>query len=52
MTDLYSTIGEIDPSVQERLADLLETRAADARQQEMLKSYLSEIEFPKNARAL
>ena len=52
MTDLYSTIGEIDPSVQERLADVLETRATDARQQEMLKSYLSEIEFPKNARVL
>lgn len=52
MADLYSTISDADTAVQERLADVLEMRAADARQQEMLKSYLSEIEFPKDARVL
>ena len=52
MADLYATIKEVDPNVQERLADVLEMRAADARQQEMLESYLSEIDFPKDARVL
>ncbi len=52
MPDLYATIGEVDPTVQERLADVLEMRAADARQREMLESYLSEIDFPSNARVL
>ncbi|MCK4509287.1 MAG: methyltransferase domain-containing protein [Desulfuromonadales bacterium] len=52
MADLYSTIGEVDSAIQERLADVLEMRAADARQLEMLKSYLSEIDFPSDARVL
>ena len=52
MPDLYARIGEVAPEVQERLAGVLEMRAADARQREMLKSYLSEIAFPKDARAL
>jgi len=49
MPDLYATISDVALEVQERLASVLEMRAADARQQEMLKSYLSEIEFPDNA---
>ena len=52
MPDLYATIGEVDPTVQDRLADVLEMRAADARQREMLESYLSEIDFPSDARVL
>lgn len=52
MADLYATIKEVDPGVQERLADVLEMRAADARQQQMLESYLSEIDFPPAARVL
>ncbi len=52
MPDLYATISEVDPSVQERLAVVLEMRAADARQLEMLESYLSEINFPPDARVL
>ena len=52
MPDLYATIGEVDQSVQERLADILEMRAADPRQREMLESYLSEIVFPTDAQIL
>jgi ubiquinone/menaquinone biosynthesis C-methylase UbiE len=52
MPDLYATIGEVDPIVQERLADVLEIRAADVRQREMLESYLSEIDFPDDSRVL
>ena len=52
MPDLYATISEVDPGVQERLAEVLERRAADARQQEMLEAYLSEIVFPQDARVL
>jgi len=52
MPDVYARINEAAPEVQARLADVLETRAADARQKEMLKSYLSEITFPTNARVL
>ena len=52
MPDLYATISEVDPGVQERLAEVLETRASDVRQQEMLEAYLSEIDFPENARVL
>ena len=49
MPDLYAIIGDVPQDVQERLAGALEMRAADARQREMLKSYLSEIEFPDSA---
>jgi SAM-dependent methyltransferase len=52
MSDFYATITEVDPEIQERLADVLEMRAADPRQQEMLHSYLSEINFPSDARVL
>ncbi len=52
MPDLYARIAEVDPNVQNRLADVLEMRAADARQREMLKSYLSEVDFPNKARVL
>ena len=47
MPDLDATIREVEPIIQERLADVLEMRAADDRQREMLESYLSEIEFPE-----
>jgi len=52
MPDLYATIGEVEKEIQERLADVLEMRAADDRQREMLESYLAEIEFPKNSRVV
>jgi ubiquinone/menaquinone biosynthesis C-methylase UbiE len=50
--DLYATISDVPQDVQERLASVLEMRAADARQREMLKSYLSDIEFPDKAHVL
>jgi ubiquinone/menaquinone biosynthesis C-methylase UbiE len=49
MPDLYAQIQEVAPDIQERLAGVLEARAADTRQKEMLKSYFSEIAFPKDA---
>jgi SAM-dependent methyltransferase len=52
MPDLYTRINEIAPDMQERLAGVLELRAADPRQKEMLNAYLSEIAFPKEARVL
>lgn len=52
MPDLYATIGSVPQDIQERLAGVLEMRAADARQQEMLRLYLSEIEFPDKAHVL
>jgi arsenite methyltransferase len=50
--DVYAAIADVDAVTQERLADILELRAADRQQQAMLESYLSEIEFRPGARAL
>ncbi len=52
MADLYATIDTVNPEIQQRLAEVLEARAADARQREMLEAYLSGIVFPKDARVL
>jgi ubiquinone/menaquinone biosynthesis C-methylase UbiE len=52
MPDVYASIAEADVAVQERLADVIELRFADPRQQVMLHAYLSEIEFPHNARVV
>ena len=52
MPDLYATISEVAPELQERLAGVLELRAADERQRHMLRAYLSELEFPGQARVL
>ncbi len=52
MPDLYAAIGEVEKETQELLANVLEMRAADDRQREMLESYLSEIEFPENSRVV
>jgi ubiquinone/menaquinone biosynthesis C-methylase UbiE len=52
MADLYATIARVDPTIQERLASILELRAADPQQRAMLESYLSEIDFPCAARLL
>lgn len=52
MPDVYATITEADPKVQERLAEVIELRFADPRQQAMLRAYLTDIEFPHNARVL
>jgi len=52
MPDVYAAIAEIDVATQERLAAVLELRAADPQQRAMLDSYLSEIGFPPAARVL
>ena len=52
MADLYATIDGVNPEIQQRLAEVLEARAADSRQREMLEAYLSGIVFPKDARVL
>jgi ubiquinone/menaquinone biosynthesis C-methylase UbiE len=52
MADPYAAIAQTDPFVQQRLADVLELRAADPQQQMMIRAYLSEISLPKGARAL
>ena len=52
MADVYSSIADVDYEVQERLAKVLELRAADLQQRDMLKIYLSDIEFPEAASVL
>lgn len=52
MPDLYATITDVDPQVQERLAAALEIRAAETRQREMLETYLNWVDFPEGARVL
>jgi SAM-dependent methyltransferase len=52
MSDVYANIADADLATQERLAGILELRAADPQQRAMLDSYLSEIHFPPKARVL
>jgi ubiquinone/menaquinone biosynthesis C-methylase UbiE len=52
MPDLYATIEHAAESVQERLADVLELRAADLQQQGMLEDYLKDLALPTGARIL
>ena len=52
MPDLYAMITELDLEIQERLAGVLELRAADPQQQAMLRAYISDVEFPRAARVL
>jgi ubiquinone/menaquinone biosynthesis C-methylase UbiE len=52
MLDVYATIQTADVAVQQRLAEVLEVRAADPQAREMLEAYLSMIDFPQNARVL
>jgi ubiquinone/menaquinone biosynthesis C-methylase UbiE len=52
MADPYAAISDVDRAIQERLADILELRAADPQQRAMLESYLTEVAFPSGARVL
>jgi ubiquinone/menaquinone biosynthesis C-methylase UbiE len=52
MPDVYAAIAEVDVATQERLAAILELRAADPQQRAMLDSCLSEVGFPPAARVL
>jgi ubiquinone/menaquinone biosynthesis C-methylase UbiE len=52
MPDVYASIENADEAVQERLADVLELRAADAGQRAMLEDYLADLALPDGARVL
>jgi ubiquinone/menaquinone biosynthesis C-methylase UbiE len=52
MPDVYSNIAALDDAMQERLADVLETRGADRQQQELRRAFLDAIQFPTDARVL
>lgn len=52
MADVYAAIADADAAVQERLAEVLERRAADHQQQEMLRAYLADLELPAGAEVL
>lgn len=52
MSDVYASIEQADEIVQERLADVLELRAADLQQRAMLEDYLNELPLPAGARIL
>jgi ubiquinone/menaquinone biosynthesis C-methylase UbiE len=52
MPDVYATIATADEAVQERLADVLEMRAADPQQRGMLDTYLDDLALPGGSRVL
>ena len=52
MTDVWAMVGELDMPTQDRLADVLEMRDADPRQQAMREAFLAEIRFPAKADVL
>jgi ubiquinone/menaquinone biosynthesis C-methylase UbiE len=52
MPDVYIDIADAEEAVQERIAEILELRAADAQQRAMLEAYVHEIELPQDAQVL
>jgi ubiquinone/menaquinone biosynthesis C-methylase UbiE len=52
MPDVWTTVQDLDEATQERLADVLEKRGADAQQHAMRCAFLQEVPFPKDARVL
>jgi ubiquinone/menaquinone biosynthesis C-methylase UbiE len=52
MTDIYASIAQADPKIVQQLADRLELRAADPKQQAMLHAYLADVAFPDGAHVL
>lgn len=52
MKDIWSTVSELDDTTQERLAQVLETRAADPQQQAMRRAFLAEVPVPAQANVL
>lgn len=52
MPDVWATVAEQDETTQKRLADVLETRGADPKQQELRQAFLDDIGFPREARVL
>lgn len=52
MTDMWATVATLDPATQDRLANVLETRGADPRQQAMRRAFLADIAIPSGVRVL
>lgn len=52
MPDIWETVATLDEDTQAQLAGVLETRGADAQQQEMRARFFADIEFPARARVL
>ena len=52
MPDVFANITQAPPEVLEIIVNVLETRAMIPQQQEMLNTYLGEIDFPEQARVL
>ena len=52
MPDVYADIQSAGADVQERLADVLELRAADAQQRAMLTTYIDDLDLEPGARVL
>ncbi len=52
MPDVYANITSVAKPVVEQIADVLELRATDPQQRVMREAYLSEVDFPPNARVL
>jgi ubiquinone/menaquinone biosynthesis C-methylase UbiE len=52
MSDVWTSVSGLDSATQERLADVLEARGADAQQQAMRRAFLDLLDFPRNARVL
>lgn len=52
MPDVWATVAELEPPLQERLASVLETRGTDPQQQAMRGAFLGGVEFPARARVL
>ena len=52
MPDVYATITEADPDLQEQLATVLELRAADPPQRAMLAEYTAALDLPDGAAVL
>jgi ubiquinone/menaquinone biosynthesis C-methylase UbiE len=50
--DVWATFTQLEDTMQERLAGVLETRGADPRQQAMRRDFLADLAFPANANVL
>lgn len=52
MADVWARVAELDEATQQALAEVLETRGADAQQRSLRARFLADIPFPSDARVL
>ncbi|HET8754626.1 MAG TPA: methyltransferase domain-containing protein [Solirubrobacteraceae bacterium] len=52
MPDVWASVSALDATMQERLADVLETRGADPQQRDMRRAFLAAVEMPAGADVL